>query len=76
MAEPDNLVLTLLREMRSEMNARFDSVDERFANQDKQLESIRQALKAETILGPYAVADVDDRLEAIEKRLDALEQHN
>lgn len=83
MAEPENFVVTLLREMRREMNDRFDAIDKRFENvgarfseQDKKLESIRQALKAETILGRYAVADVDDRLEAIEKRLDTLESRN
>ncbi|WP_020185479.1 hypothetical protein [Methylopila sp. 73B] len=80
MAEPDNLVLTLLRELRNDMNARFDAigarfdeVDGQFAAQDKKLEAIREALKSETILGRYVVNGVDDRLEAIEKRLEALE---
>lgn len=80
MAEPDNLVLTLLREMRRAMDERFDAVDARFDAvsalfnvQDKTLESIRQALKSETILGRYAVNGVDERLDNIEKRLDAIE---
>ena len=80
MAEPDNLVLTLVRELRHDMNARFDAigarfdeVDGQFAVQDKKLEAIREALKSETILGRYVVNGVDDRLEAIEKRLEALE---
>ena len=80
MAEPDNLVLTLLREMRRAMDdrfdqvdVRFDQVDERFAEQSKKIESIRQALQSETILGRYAVNGVDDRLDAIEKRLDMIE---
>ncbi|GLK78828.1 hypothetical protein [Methylopila turkensis] len=84
MAEPDNLVLTLLRELRRDMNTRFDAidakfesrfdgVDSRFAGQDKKLDAIREALKSETILGRYVVNGVDDRLDAIEKRLKALE---
>ncbi|GLK66657.1 hypothetical protein [Hansschlegelia plantiphila] len=75
MAEPDNLVLTLLRELRSVMdsrfdavNTRFDAVDARFAEQDRKLEAIREALKSETILGRYVVNGVDDRLDAIEAR--------
>ncbi len=73
MAEPDNLVLTLLRELRSVMDARFDAVDARFVEQDRKLEAIREALKSETILGRYVVNGVDDRLDAIERRLAAVE---
>jgi acyl carrier protein phosphodiesterase len=81
MAEPPaDFVVTLLREMRREINERFDKVDERFekvderfVEQDKKLEAIRQALKAETILGRYAVNDVDDRLDAMENRLSRLD---
>lgn len=77
MAEQDNLVLTLLRELRHDVNARFDAMDNkfeaRFDEQDRKLEAIREALKSETILGRYVVNGVDDRLEAIEKRLEALE---
>ena len=84
MAEPTDFIVTLLREMRREMNDGFGRVDERFAQvddrmaeQDKKLESIRQALKAETILGRYVVNDVDDRLDAMETkfgRIDDLER--
>jgi len=77
MAEPDNLVLTLLRELRQDLNARFDAMDNkfeaRFDKQDRKLEAIREALKSEIILGRYVVNGVDDRLDAIEKRLKALE---
>ncbi|MGA0532105.1 hypothetical protein [Hansschlegelia sp. KR7-227] len=80
MAEPDNLVLTLLREMRNVMDARFDAVDARFdavdarfGEQDKKLQAIREALKSETILGRYVVNGVDDRLDDIERRLSAIE---
>lgn len=73
MAEPDNLVLSVLREMRRDIDHRFDGVDEKLASQDKKIESIRQALQAETALGRYAVVGVEERLEAIEKRLDDIE---
>lgn len=73
MAEPDNLVLSLLREMRKAMDDRFDAVDARFAQNDKKLEAIREALKSETIMGRYIVNGVDDRLDDLEKRVAAIE---
>jgi uncharacterized coiled-coil protein SlyX len=73
MAEPDNLVLTLLREIRTDMDAGFEDVRTRLAKQDKTIESLGQAMRGETILGQYATAGVDERLDAIEKRLDAIE---
>ena len=77
MAEPDDLVLTILREMRREMSERFDAVERHLGEHDKQLVAIREALKSETILGRYVVNGVDDRLDAIEgkiSRLDDLER--
>lgn len=83
MSEPDNLVLNLLREIRREMNDRFDATDQRFdkveaklGEQDKRFESLRQAINGESVLGRYAAHEVDERLDAIEKRLDAIEQRS
>jgi tetrahydromethanopterin S-methyltransferase subunit G len=84
MPEPDNLVLVLLREMRAEMNERFHQVradmtqgfDEnkaRFDRLEKRLEAVRQAAFGESLMARFAVAEVDDRLQNIEKRLAALE---
>lgn len=82
MAEPDNLVLTLLREIRNDMKAgfdevarRFDDVDRRLDGHDKRFETLRQAINGESVLGRYAASEVDERLAAIEKRLDAIEAH-
>lgn len=81
MSEPDNFILTLLREIRAEMNARFDAQDKRFDAHDKRfdaldakIESLKQAMHGESVLGRYATAEFDDRIEAIEKRLDKLEK--
>lgn len=82
MAEPDNLVLTLLREIRNDMKAgfedvarRFEDVNRRLDGHDKRFEAIRQAINGESVLGRYAASEVDERLAAIEKRLDAIEAH-
>ncbi len=81
MAEPGDQTLHILREIRTAMKALdrkvasgFESVDARFGKLDSRLDNIWQALNGESILGRYAVAEVDERLEAIEKRLSALEK--
>jgi chaperonin cofactor prefoldin len=80
MAEPDDLVLTILRELRREMkdgfeavDRRFETVDGRFTDVNKRLDGIREALKSETILGRYVVNGVDDRLDAIEEKISRLD---
>jgi chaperonin cofactor prefoldin len=85
MAGPNNFILTLQREIRAEMNqrfqgletgmnARFNSVDEQLDRVDKRIDSVKQAAFGESVLGRYAVAEVEDRLEKMEKRLRTLEE--
>ncbi len=81
MAEPENQTLHILREIRTAMKALdrkvssgFEAVDARFGKLDSRLDNIWQALNGESILGRYAVAEVDERLDAIEKRLSHLEK--
>ena len=81
MVEPKNQTLHILRELRaamkaleSRMNASFSRVDRQFDNVGSRLDNIRQALNGESVLGRYAAAEVDERLEAIEKRPSALEE--
>jgi tetrahydromethanopterin S-methyltransferase subunit G len=73
MAEPDNMILPLLREIRAEINGRFDSQDQRFERIEKRLDAMHRAINGESVLGRYAAAEVDERLDDIEKRLAALE---
>lgn len=79
MAEPQDMILPLLRELRTEVRSGFDRMDRRFAEHDarfdkleKRFDNLRQAVYGESVLGRYAAAEVEDRLEAIEKRLEAL----
>jgi polyhydroxyalkanoate synthesis regulator phasin len=81
MADPENQTLRILREIRSAMkgldgkvSSGFEAVDGRFGRLESRLDNIWQALNGESILGRYAVAEVDERIEAIEKRLTALEK--
>jgi len=74
LAEPDNLVPVLLRELRADMDQRFAQADTRFDRLEKRLENVRQAAIGESVLGRYAAAEVEERLEPIDKRLAALEK--
>ncbi|WP_029003397.1 hypothetical protein [Azorhizobium doebereinerae] len=81
--EPDNMIPTLLRELRAHMDARFGKLDGEIglvkgevAENSKRLESLRQAMIGESVLGRYTVAEVEQRLEKIESRLAALEKHS
>ncbi|GLK71000.1 hypothetical protein KHC23_09530 [Ancylobacter dichloromethanicus] len=74
MSEPDNFILQPLREIRAEMNAGFESNTRRFDTVEAKIESLKQAMHGEPVLGRYASAEFEDRIEAIEKRLDKLEK--
>ena len=80
MAEPANQTLRILRDIRemlkdSEKRAGEleKKVDRNHGELKSRLDNIRQALNGESILGRYAVAEVDERLAALEKRVKALE---
>ncbi|HEX8166041.1 MAG TPA: hypothetical protein VF601_09670 [Beijerinckiaceae bacterium] len=72
MAEPDNLILALLRELRAEL----DRQDKARRALEARFDNLRQAVNGEAVLGRYAAAEVEGRLEEIEKRLAALEKRN
>lgn len=74
MSEPDNFILKLLREIRAEMKDGFDSAGKRLDSIDAKIESLNQAMHGESVLGRYATAEFEDRIEAIEKPLDKLEK--
>ena len=68
MAEPESMIAPMLRDIRADMNKRFDEigrqfgkVGERFDRLEKGLESVRQAGVGESVLGRYAAAEVEDR---------------
>lgn len=69
MAEPTDLVLIQLRELRAEL-ARQDTLHQGLT---KRQTDMSRALTGETLLARYAVAEVEERLQAIESRLALLE---
>jgi hypothetical protein len=80
MADPENQTLRVLRDIREairRMDDRLSNLDQKVDRNQTDLrgrmDNIRQALNGESVLGRYAAAEVEERLEAIEKRLEALE---
>jgi phage shock protein A len=74
MAEPKDMIMPMLIEMREEMRKAFDHVEKRFLNMDKRFDRVEKRLDAqkdafagESILGRYAAKEVDDRLAALER---------
>lgn len=82
MAEPDDMILPLLREMRAEISARFDRADKRSEIADRRLQKIeetlvsyRQALTADSLLSKLVTGEFEERIEALEKKFKELEPH-
>jgi chaperonin cofactor prefoldin len=80
MADPENQTLRVLRDIRGaieSMDQRLgglsDKVDKNQEDLRSRLDSPRQAINGESVLGRYAAAEVEERLESLEKRIAALE---
>jgi polyhydroxyalkanoate synthesis regulator phasin len=88
MPEPDNHTLRLLREIRSQgedtrkdlddlrngFNGLRRDVTQGFEHISERLEHLTRLVTGESVLGRYAAANVDERLDALEKRVTALEE--
>jgi hypothetical protein len=80
MAEPENVIIPLLREMRVEfgtmqkrMDAGFDAVEKRLNKMDESLVTFRPALSADSLLSKIVTGEFEERLGVIERRLSDLE---
>lgn len=73
MAEVENQTLHVLRELRAAIKALDGKVDQGFAEVRSRMDSLRQAINGESVLGRYAASEVEERLEALEKRVSRLE---
>ena len=77
MAEP-NHTLRRLREIPAAIKAMDNKLTAQIEGNHQEvterLDSLKRFAMGESVLGRYATAEFDERLEAIEKRLAALEQ--
>jgi polyhydroxyalkanoate synthesis regulator phasin len=74
MTEPENHTLRLLREIRAAIKTMGTKIDGNHQEIKEQIDSLKRFTMGESVLGRYATAEFDERLEAIEKRVAALEQ--
>ena len=72
MPEPKDLVVPMLREMRSQMDKRFDGVDQRLDKIESAQKSFRNALTADTMMSKFITGDFEERIDAPEKKMDDL----
>jgi polyhydroxyalkanoate synthesis regulator phasin len=87
MPEPESHTLRLLREistqgketrteldtLRQEFHGLRRDVTQGFEHIGERLEHLTRLVTGESVLGRYAVANVDERLQALEQRIAALE---
>lgn len=76
MAEPADIIVPLLREMRAETSENFAKVNKRLDKMDEALVTFRHALSGDTLLGRVLTGEIEERLETIERRLRDLETHS
>ena len=83
MAEPSDMIIPMLREMRAEIASRFDGVDARLDTVDRRLAALdavqasyRQALTADTLLSRLLTGEFEGRIEELERRVRELEGHS
>jgi hypothetical protein len=79
-AEPADMIVPLLREMRAENKAGFDQVDARFGVVERRLGKIeetlvsyRQALTADSLLSKLVTGEFEEPIEALERKVKELE---
>lgn len=82
MAEPTDMILPMLREMRADLvtrldqhTTRFDLVDKRLTKIEGHIESFRHALTADTLMSKLVTGEFEERIEALEAKVRALETH-
>jgi hypothetical protein len=73
-ADSANHTLRLLREFRQEFKQFRKEFDDFRGSTDDHFTELARLFAGESVLGRYAAADVENRLQALEKRLAQLER--
>tara|TARA_R110002020_G_scaffold243498_2_gene457048 strand:+ start:22971 stop:23222 length:252 start_codon:yes stop_codon:yes gene_type:complete len=83
MTEPKDMIVPMLKEIRSEVKAGFDEMEKCFNDVDKRLETIEgrqksfdNALMADTMMVKFVTGDFEERIGALEKKVDQLIKGN
>jgi hypothetical protein len=82
MAEPENMIIPLLKEMQAENSANFQAINKNLNSlsscldkMDDTLVTFRHALSADSLLSKIVTGEFEERLGALERRLSDLETH-
>jgi polyhydroxyalkanoate synthesis regulator phasin len=82
MADPVDMIMPMLREMRAEMRDEFDAVkgligvlDKRMSAIEANQKSYRAALSADTLMTKLITGEFEERIEALEVKVRELESH-
>ena len=82
MAEPADMIVPLLREMRAEnkalhgaTGARLDIIDRRLKSLEAAQISFKQALTGDSLLSKLVTGEFEERIEALERKVKELEAH-
>jgi hypothetical protein len=76
MRSPGNRTLRPFGELRSAFRVLDNKVDRNYDELREQIDSLRQFMLGESVLGRYATAKYEERLAVIEHRLAELEKRN
>ncbi len=73
MAEPEVMVVPLLREMRADVAAFRKEANERLEKLEAGRRNLRSAMSGETIPGRILVGEFEERIESLENKVQKLE---
>ena len=76
MAEPVDIILPMLKEMRSETASLGSRTDERFDKNDHDHKSFKNALSAHTLRGRLLTGECEERIKKLETKVSALESRS
>ena len=74
MTEPEDLILSILRDMRKENVAGFASVERRLDKLEPAQLSFRQALGADSLLSKLVTGEFEERIGLLERKVRELER--
>ena len=75
MSDPADMIVPLLREMRTESATHFATIENRLNKMDETLVTFRHALSADSLLSKIVTGEFEERLGVLERRLRELETH-
>jgi archaellum component FlaC len=74
MAEPKDMIVPILREMRAKVDDGFAEVNKRLDRIEERQKSFSQALAGDSFMSKMLIGDWEERIEALEQKVKQLER--